>query len=197
VLWFNNEEDSNQVRRRIYQAYLGWTNKYIAENTEQANQRAQEIKGRFKVIDAHALSIKDCEDIIKQHNAKVLIFDQLRKLKDSAEGLDKTQKLFYSARQLAIKYAPVVSIHQASDRAEGQMWVPDTELYGVRTEAQGELDIQIMMGATDKKSRQRGFNIVKNKGTRGGRAEEVFRHAQFVVEINPEQARYKDTETFN
>ena len=67
----------------------------------------------------------------------------------------------------------------------------DNQLEGSQTEVQGELDVQIMLGAEDKTTQERGIAIVKNKLAGGDRTEELYRHHKWTVRILPEIGRYE------
>ena len=100
-------------------------------------------------------------------------------------------KIFQHARTLATEYGPVIAVHQAGGSATNVMFPADNQLEGSQTEVQGELDVQIMLGAEDKGSPERGLSIVKNKLAGGEKSEELYRHHKWTVRILPEIGRYE------
>lgn len=198
AVWFNNEEAGKKVKLRIIQAALGVTTESILRDPVTALENYERIMGsanRIMVYDKSNLSVRDIEKFLKEHNIGLIVVDQLRKVLGT--GIDENNevqmlgKLFQKARQWAKDYAPVITVHQASADAEGTLFPNGSQLHGVKTEPQGELDLQIMMGRSHDPSMPgnlRGLHVVKSKSTS---AKSEHRHAKWEVQILSDIARFK------
>lgn len=197
AVWFNNEEAGKKVKLRIIQATLGVTTANILVDPVAALERYEELMGRvdrIMVYDKSNLSVRDIEKFLDKHDVGLIIIDQLRKVLGT--GIDENNevqmlgKLFQKARQWAKDYAPVITVHQASADAEGVLFPNGSQLHGVKTDPQGELDLQLMLGRShsDQYPRNlRGLNVVKSKSTS---AKTEHSHRQWDITIQPDIARF-------
>ena len=197
ILWFNNEEQSNKVAIRCYQAVLGVTTDLLFSDIEQYDKEFQEItNNRIKIFDFEESSRpRIIENILKKHNPALIIFDQMDKIKGfKADRNDLELKAIYQwAREIAKKYAPVIAISQASGEAEGKLWLTMDMVDSSKTAKQGEADWILGIGKeSDNTSRIRYLNISKNKLLGDSDSLPDMRHGTAQVIIKPEVARYED-----
>ena len=199
VLWFNNEEAGAKVQYRIMQAALGKTTDWITENKGLIREQYIKAVGsndKIKVLDNKRLHVKDVEEILRNYNVGLIIFDQLWKVfgfeRESVSEVDRQTKLFAWAREIA-GYCPVITVHQADGSAEGQEYIEMNQLYGSKTGVQGEADAIITLGRSnlDIKKNVRGLYVPKNKLAGGPDSAEEYRKAKFEITIQPEIARFK------
>ena len=197
ILWFNNEEQSNKVAIRCYQAVLGVTTDLLFSDIELYDKEFKEItQNRIKIFDFEESSRpRKIENILKKHNPALIIFDQMDKIKGfKADRNDLELKAIYQwARELAKKYAPVIAVSQAGGDAEGKLWLTMDMVDGSKTAKQGEADWILGIGKeSDNTSRIRYLNISKNKLLGASDSLPDMRHGTAQVIIKPEVARYED-----
>ena len=197
ILWFNNEEQSNKVAIRCYQAVLGVTTDLLFSNIESYDKEFKETtQDRIKIFDFEESSRpRKIENILKKHNPALIIFDQMDKIKGfKADRNDLELKAIYQwARELAKKYAPVIAVSQAGGDAEGKLWLTMDMVDGSKTAKQGEADWILGIGKeSDNTSRIRYLNISKNKLLGDSDSLPDMRHGTAQVIIKPEVARYED-----
>lgn len=200
VIWFNNEEEGRKVKFRVLQAAIAWTTKAIKDNPIRAwdlYEKAVGTTSKILIYDRPSFSIKDVSIILKEYNPGLIIFDQLRKVKgfekEAGSDVQRLQLIFQQAREWAKEYAPVINVHQARGDAEGQKWIELNQMHGSQTDIQGEVDAVISLGRTHEAGleKERYIYIPKNKLAGGGTSDEGFRNGKFVLEIQPEIARFK------
>ena len=197
ILWFNNEEQSNKVAIRCYQAVLGVTTDLLFSDIELYDKEFKEItQNRIKIFDFEESSRpRKIENILKKHNPALIIFDQMDKIKGfKADRNDLELKAIYQwAREIAKKYAPVIAVCQAGGDAEGKLWLTMDMVDGSKTAKQGEADWILGIGKeSDNTSRIRYLNISKNKLLGDSDSLPDMRHGTAQVIIKPEVARYED-----
>ena len=197
ILWFNNEEQSNKVAIRCYQAVLGVTTELLFSDIEQYDKEFQEItNNKIKIFDFEESSRpRIIENILKKHNPALIIFDQMDKIKGfKADRNDLELKAIYQwARELAKKYAPVIAVSQAGGEAEGKLWLTMDMVDSSKTAKQGEADWILGIGKeSDNTSRIRYLNVSKNKLLGDSDSLPDMRHGTSQVLIKPEVARYED-----
>lgn len=195
VVWFNNEEQGSKVKLRCIQAALGATQAQIAAHAERAKAKYVELVGAWDkiiIVDSPHITAGMIEGTLKRYPPGLIVFDQLRKVRGFSKAerndVQRLAVLYQYGRRLAKQYAPVLTVHQAGGSAAGVLYPSDDMLEGCRTEIQGELDVQIMMGRREPDDGCRGLNIVKNKLPSPG--DEGRRHAMWEVRIQPEIARF-------
>jgi hypothetical protein len=197
VLWFCNEEQGNKVGIRTFQAALGLTTESLWNDLDR-NQKIYDSKIGTKV---HIFQFEDSsnasriEQIIKQHNPALIIFDQLDKVRGfKAERKDLELAAGYQwAREIAKQYAPVIGVSQASGEAEGKLWLSMDMIDGSKTGKAAEADWIIGIGKdSDNTSRSRYLAICKNKLMGDRDTLPDLRHGSNQVLIRPEVARYED-----
>lgn len=197
VLWFNNEEQSNKVAIRCYQAALGYKTDELFRNMDQSQEAFERVtNNRIKIFGFEESSrVSHIERILKTSKPALIIFDQIDKIKGfKGERNDLELKALYQwARELAKQYAPVIAVSQASGEAEGKLWLTMDMVDGSKTAKQGEADWILGIGKdSDNTSRSRYFNICKNKLLGDPDSLPELRHGTMQVLIKPEIARYED-----
>ncbi len=197
VLWFNNEEQSNKVAIRCYQAALGYKTDELFKNMDQSQEAFERVtNNRIKIFGFEESSrVSHIERILKTSKPALIIFDQIDKIKGfKGERNDLELKALYQwARELAKQYAPVIAVSQASGEAEGKLWLTMDMVDGSKTAKQGEADWILGIGKdSDNTSRSRYFNICKNKLLGDPDSLPELRHGTMQVLIKPEIARYED-----
>lgn len=195
VLWINNEEQGDKVRRRVVQAELGWTNAELDANPTGAIQEYAARIGsveKIQVFDRAKVHTKDVEALCKSLKPGLIIFDQLHKVKgfESESEHERQTLLFNWSRELAKEYAPVIAVHQLGGEAENMKWVPMDKLYGAKTGPQGEADLIITMGRTIDGGNSRYLYIPKNKLLTPG--DPTRRNGRWEVTIDTERARFTE-----
>ena len=193
VLWFNNEEAGEKVRRRIVQSALGWTNAEMEADLAGAMERYAQIMGdpqRIIVYDDSKLTARDAERALKELKPKLIIFDQLWKVKgfSQSEGTEAMTAQFNWGREMAKEFAPVIAVHQMGVEGENKRYVGYDGLYGTKTGGPGEADLILMMGRLMNGSNTRYFWAPKNKMLTPG--DETARNKRWEVEIDTQRARF-------
>ena len=197
ILWFNNEEQSQKVAIRCYQALFGITTEQLFANIDEYKQKYRELIGdRIQIFDLEDSSnTKRIESIVQSTNPSLIIIDQLDKVRGfKADRHDLQMKYLYQwAREIAKTTAPVIAVCQAGGSAEGKAWLDLNDVDSSKTAKQGEADWMLGIGAeSDAMSNSRYLKINKNKliGDKDTKAE--LRHGNQAVLIQPHIARYKE-----
>lgn len=198
VLWLNNEEKGSKVMKRCYQAALGITNVQLYSNPVQYQQEYnKKLKDRILLKDDANLTKKKVDELCRRHNPKLIIIDQIDKIKGfDAERYDLQMKAIYQwARELAKTYGPVIGVCQAGGTAENKKWLQMTDVDSSHTAKQGEADWMLGIGKVDKDGLEevRYFSVCKNKldGDPAVTIEER-RHGKWEAIIRPEIGQYQD-----
>jgi len=196
VLWLNNEEAGKKVKRRIVQSALGITTRTMFEKPEKVRDVWAERMGRpdkFILFDKADVSVYDVENLFEKYDVGLIVFDQLWKVhgfeREAGNEVTRQTMIFNWARELAKKYAPVITVHQADGSAEGVKWIDMSKLYGSKTGVQGEADAIITIGRLPEEGNKRYLYVPKNKLDGNNQA---FRNGRFEIEIQPEIGRFKE-----
>ena len=198
VLWLNNEEKGSKVMKRCYQAALGITNVQLYSNPVQYQQDYnKKLKDRILLKDDANLTKKKVDELCRRHNPKLIIIDQIDKIKGfNAERYDLQMKAIYQwARELAKTYGPVIGVCQAGGTAENKKWLQMTDVDSSHTAKQGEADWMLGIGKVDKDGLEevRYFSVCKNKlDGDPSITKEERRHDKWEAIIRPELGRYQD-----
>lgn len=199
ILWHCNEEMGKRVRLRVIQAALGWTTDEIKSNWETAmEQYCAAVNGKHRIIIWHQpdASIYDLEQKCMKLNPAIIVSDQLRKVggfEGAGTDVQRLAKLFAKARVMAAKYAPFFCVHQLDATAEGVLYPGPETLHGSKTDIQGDLDVQLLIGKDTSPGMEhvRGLSIVKNKLSGGPDTVEALRETTHEVRFHPGIARYE------
>ena len=196
ILWFNNEEQGKKVGVRCYQALLGLTTKQLFDDVKGNAIKYKDLtQNRIKIYDFEdSSSTGRIEQILKESNPSLIIFDQIDKIKGfKADRHDLQLKALYQwARELAKTYAPVIAVSQAGGTAEDKLWLTMDDVDSSKTAKQGEADWILGIGKqTDNTSNVRYLNISKNKLLGDSDTLPDLRHGNAQVLMQPDIARYK------
>lgn len=197
VLWFNNEEQGDKVKIRVYQGVLGVTQRELLSNVDKYNILFNEkIKSKFKLLDEAVLSKWMVERIVKKFNPGLILFDQIDKIQGFAADREDIVlgKIYQWARELAKTYCPVIGICQAGNSGEGKLYMQMDDVDRSKTSKQAEADFIIAIGKDhDLHEHVRGIHIIKNKLSGDEHTEEALRHGKRKVLIVPDIARYMES----
>lgn len=205
LLWFNNEEEGVDVRWRQWEALLETSKDVIERNPAKAKVQIEKLigkMGKVRLIDKPGMTIQDVYSYIKKYDGKIggIVFDQLWKVrgfeKTSTTDVDRQQKLYGWARELAKQYCPVITSHQLKGDAEGVLFPDMSMLYGSTTAIQGEADVIIMLGNKGDMGMEhiRGISIAKVKGAYGPHVIPSMRNAKKEIILYPEKALFTEAE---
>jgi replicative DNA helicase len=198
VLYFNNDDSGADLKVRAACSKLVKTESELAMSIT-ANSKAFKAKtdGKLVFFEIAPMSKQDVESRCKKYNPGVIIIDQLWKVKgfDKRAGndADMIERQYAWARELTKKYkCPVVVAHQAGDSAEGVDWLTMSDIYKVKTAAQGECDFIVMIGRKHDLAvkDERYFTIVKVR-QRAGPDLDKSHPFQFVTILDGERAIFK------
>lgn len=197
ILWFNNEEQGNKVMLRCYQACLDKTTKEIFVDIPKAKEEFNKrIKHKLLIYDNANLSRREVEEIIKQTNPSLIIFDQIDKIKGFDADRDdlKLGAIYIWARELAKTYAPVIGVCQADGTGEGVKALTMSHVANAKTAKQAEADWILGIGKSHKPDEQliRYFHLSKNKLIGDEDTDPNRRHDLWEVELDAPHARYRD-----
>ena len=196
ILWFNNEEQGRKVAVRCYQAMFGVTNKELFDNKEEHYASYKDTIGnRLKIYDYEdSSSTHSIENILKNTNPALIIFDQIDKIRGfKMDRHDLQLKALYQwAREIAKMHAPVIAVSQAGGSGENKLWLTMDDVDSSKTAKQGEADWILGIGKeSDNTSNMRFLNISKNKLLGDGDTLPDLRHGNAQVLIKPQIARYE------
>lgn len=203
VLWINNEESGGAVFLRIVQATLQTEEALIRANPVQAlDDYAKKVghKDKVVVINKADATVSDIEAYCKKYNPGLIIIDQLWKVhgfeKSSGTDTARLGAIYRWGREIAKKYAPVITVHQLKTEADFVEYVPLSMLYLSGTIIQGEVDNMICIGANNKPGQEkyRFINIAKSKAVCGSEVDPLLRDGKQIVEIVPDKATYQEAE---
>ncbi len=197
VLWFNNEEQGEKVMLRCYQATLGAPLEKLFSSIDGAKKEFQKITGgRLKIVDAVSVGRREAEDICRQVQPALIVFDQIDKIKGFTSDRDDLVlgAIYQWARELAKMYCPVIGICQADGTAEGVKWLTMAHVANAKTSKQAEADWILGIGRSNDPGYEmvRHFHVSKNKLVGDEDSLPDMRHGNWDVLIEPSIARYRD-----
>lgn len=199
ILWFNNEEQGNKVMLRCIQASLGCTALELFGNLN-ANQLAFNNNGGqfIKIFDSANIHRRQVEQLCKELNPSLVIFDQIDKIKgfsDDREDL-RLGAIYIWARELAKTHCPVIGVCQADASGEGKRWLTMENVANAKTAKQAEADWILGIGKTHDNALEyiRHFHLSKNKLSGDLDTDPTLRHGKKDIAIDPQVARYLDIE---
>ena len=203
VLWLNNEESGKAVFFRIVQACLQEEEGVLkASPIEALKEYTVKIgrKEKIVLINKADLTTDQIEEYCKKYNPGVIIIDQLWKVhgfeKSSGTDTARLGAIFRWGREIAKRYAPVITVHQLKTEAHHVEYPSMDMLYLSGTVIQGEVDTMIMIGnnATPSQEKLRFMGITKQKMASGSDVDPKLREGRHVLEIVPEKAMFKELE---
>ena len=197
IIWFNNEEQGSKVQLRLYQASLGKTMTEIFSAREQTQRKYMELGGDYiKIFDSASIHRRQVEQIVRELEPSLVIFDQLDKIKgftDDREDL-RLGSIYIWAREIAKQYCPVIAVSQADASGEGKKWLTMENVANAKTAKQAEADWILGIGKShsDAESHMRFLSLSKNKLIGDEDTDPDLRHGKQTVTINTSIARYED-----
>lgn len=202
VIYLGNEEVGSTVMLRCYQAVFGITSQELYTNlVHYKDEYTSRIGEHLKIYDNARIIKQDVENICKQYNPSLLVFDQIDKVHwQDNERYDLKMKAIYQwARELAKVYCPVIGICQAGGTAEGKKYLTMNDVDSSHTAKQGEADFMIGIGKTEVDGEEylRYLSMCKNKLGKDTDCISDLRHAKLPIIIHPNIARYEDSMKWN
>lgn len=196
IIHFNNEEDGAKLMTRFYQSVLNCDKQLLISRPEACRKEFYNRGGnRLKLYDEACISIEDIEEILKTHNAKIIVVDQSDKLHfighSKLGDVARLQMVYAKLRELAKKYnVHILTVGQASQSAENKKWLLLTDLDSSKTLKPGEFDYIIGIGRTFEYSSShvedvRYLHLCKNKLGTG-------QHAQLETLFDATKAIYRE-----
>lgn len=198
TLWINNEEQGSKVKVRNFQSLLCCTTNDLFADIGSSNRVwNHRIGNRLRLYDSAGITTKRVEQLCAELNPKLVIIDQLDKIKGLyGEGHGMLKELYQWARELSKRYnCPVIGVSQASVTGEDKLWLTMEDIDGSKTGKPGEADFIIGIGKREDQGEfRRGISIIKNKLSGDEDTVEALRHMRTTVCIRPEIAQYEDVE---
>ena len=202
LLYLTNEDPREGILHRYLQSGLDKTHTEIEVDPDGYNVDFEKMYGTgLNVLDmneSERTHWDQIEDMVIQMQPSCVVIDQLRNVRgfsDCGTEIARLKELFQSARSLASRVCPIIVAHQLDGSATGELYPNEHQLEGSRTEVQGTLDAQIMLGRSYQPGFEdiRGMNIVKNKMGKGSKAVHSQRHGRFELRIKDDIQRFKGT----
>lgn len=198
ILWFNNEEQSEKVLLRCYQAVLGRSLEYIEEHRTKCTEIYQKSGGDRIIFPDCGITISTSiiERYCSKYSPNLVVIDQLDKITGFIEDRKDLEygQIYRWARELAKKYCPVIGVSQASASAENKMWLQMDDIAESKTAKAAEADWILGIGCVDEPGKRalRYFSVCKNKLIGSKHTDQSMRHGRMTTVIKPELARYED-----
>lgn len=151
-LYIGNEESLKRTMLRGISCYTGLTRKELWENTKQAQEQFNKIKGNIKVIDDHSMTFSKLEFLTKKYKPDIIIIDMLDKIKVGIGfGIGKShEKLGFiaeRAREHANKFkCAVFGLSQTNGDTFGQLTIDQNQLAGSRVDKAANCDLVLTLG---------------------------------------------------
>lgn len=197
ILWLNNEEKSEKVLQRCYQAALGLTKDQLDKgNSEELRKKFRKATSdRLLMPKLRTTSRREIESIILKEKPRLVLIDQI----DNVTGFKADRKdlelgeTYKWSRYLADE-CTVIGVCQADVTGENQKWLYMNNVANAKTEKQGAADFIIGIGKIHDQGYEyiRYINISKNKLSGDPDTDSKLNHAKIEVLIRPEIARYED-----
>lgn len=179
IIWFNNEGPGDRIQERIIQASLGLpASKLVALQKSGVlwdNYKAA-IGGdmfRIRVLDVHGYKSWQIEEIIKQTNPALVVFDMIDNIKFDGELMNGGQRtdqvlegMYQWARELAVRYKLIaLATSQISAEGDGLAYPTLGMLKDSKTGKQGAVDFIITLGKKNEIMYEniRFIGLTKNK----------------------------------
>lgn len=210
ILWFNNEGPGERIQERVIQAALGLpSSKIVALQKESKlwDTYKAAIGGdlhRIRVLDVHGYKSWQIEEIIKQTNPAIIVFDMIDNIKFDGEVLNGGQRtdqilegMYQWAREIGVRHKCIVlATSQVSADGDGMAFPTLGMLKDSKTGKQGAADFIITLGKKNEAPYEniRFIGLTKNKlhvegQKRSPSAEVVFdaTAGRFIAGLAPEK----------
>ncbi len=197
IIWFNNEQQGEEVLLRWYQASLGKDMTSILSNVPAAQAEFLErTKDKMKLVDRASLHYKYMDAVCKKYKPSLIVVDQM----DAIQGFDADRKdlqlgaIYRWLRELSKQYAPLIGVCQADGSAEGQMWLTMANVADAKTAKQAHADWILGIGKKNDAGYDniRYLHLSKNKLLGDSDSDPSLRHGRREVLIEPMIARFRD-----
>ncbi len=200
VVWLNNEGKGERIYMRLMQSALNANLSDIRAIREGGGNVADEyakIVGdlhRIRIVDIHGLDCYAVEQVIKQNNAGIVVYDMIDKIRgfgDAARTDLGLEQMYDWARELGVKEDLIgLATSQISNEGDGLMFPTLGMLKDSKTGKQGACDFQLMLGASNDPNMAglRYLSLPKNKLRREGSAGDPRATVNFI----PQRARFDD-----
>ena len=197
ILWFNNEEQGNKVKLRLYQAMLGLDKAQLGSNIQMNRDRYRAMGGsHIKIFDSASISRQQVEQLCAEFRPSLVIFDQLDKIKGFIGDREDLRlgTIYIWAREIAKTYCPVIAVCQADASGEGKKYLTMDNVANAKTAKQAEADWILGIGKSHGEGEEymRYIHLSKNKLDGDSDTVPELRHGRETVRINPFIARYED-----
>lgn len=168
IIWFNNEEKTSALRKRLMQAVLECTEydlekryklsedgeKPVRYDTTKLTKDVNKAAGfdlfdRFMFMNAHSANHIQIEQELKQHNCRIVVFDMLDHIKyisTDKHHLDVEEKYKWARNLAAIHNCTVFASSQVSQEGQSMREPPMTALKESKTGKQATTDLLIFIG---------------------------------------------------
>jgi replicative DNA helicase len=181
----------------MYQSVLGVTLVDLYRDTKEARARyLEKTKRNIRIIYDTQLNKTTVERLLKEHEASLIIFDQIDPIKGFKADRDDLEltAIYEWARSLAATYAPVIGVCQAGQTGDGKRWLTMNDVNNSKTGKQGAADWILGIGKApdDGLEQYRYLHLSKNKLQGDQDTDPKLRHAKWEVKINPDIGRYED-----
>ena len=192
ILWLNNEGPGKRIVMRTWQSALNMTteemvalSKVKSDNpvyrTKLRERYAQAVGGRMgvlRVMDIHGFWNYEVEDIIREFNPALIVFDMIDNVKfggdvgNNGQRTDQLLEAMYQwARMMAVKYdTAIIANSQISADGDGLQYPTLPMLKDSKTGKQGAADVILTGGAVNDVTLEssRYWGTTKNKKGRTG-----------------------------
>lgn len=179
ILWFNNEGPGRRIVSRCFQSALNARMADLVQYNQEGTIRKRYIEalggrgGALRIFDVHDWWNHEVEDVIRQHNPALLVFDMLDNLRfggDIGNGGQRTDQILEAmyqwGRVRGVKYdCPVIATSQISADGDGMQYPTLSMLKDSKTGKQGACDGIITIGAVNDPvlEKSRYIGCTKNK----------------------------------
>ena len=182
ICWFNNEGPGKRIISRLYQSALSSTiSELVTRHQSGTIHRDYEnaIKGpqqSIRVFDIHDFWNHEVEDIIRQMNPSLVLFDMVDNIRfggtvnNNGQRSDQLLEAMYQwARVIGVKHDCVVlATSQVSGDGENQCYPTLGMLKDSKTGKQGAADFILTIGYQSDFPSSRYLGLTKNKLAREG-----------------------------
>lgn len=200
ILWFNNEGPGRRMKKRLYQSALNATYTDLIDMQKAGtlvDQYAQAIGGNednIRIFDVHDFWNYEVEDIIRQHNPGIVVFDMLDNIRfggltaNNGQRTDQLLEAMYQwGRVIGVKHDCIaLCTSQISADGEGMQYPTLSMLKDSKTGKQGAADFILTIGFQNDNPESRYIGLTKNKLAREGGTKILKAHVQF----DGERGRY-------
>ena len=203
IVWFNNEQEGAQVRKRMYQSLLGMDRHQVESNLSRSRHMYETLGGKnILLYDSASINRNQVELVCKEVSPSLVIFDQI----DKIQGFEGDREdlhlgaIYIWARYVVhskelLTLTTGVRLTNPNNRAvslRGKKFLTMDNVANAKTAKQAEADWILGIGADHAEANQflRYFNIVKNKLDGDADTLPELRHGRTTVRIEPEIGRY-------